>query len=746
VTLTRHSTKISRSIMAGLCLAVLWAGWSPAQLLTPGGDDSQPIETKGDEIKYDRDQGIVEVTGNAVVTKGNQVLRADYIRVNLNTEEAFAAGNVELNEGEEVLRTRSLSYNFNLGKGTTPDFTGHADPFYVVGEKTEKAGDLFFVHRAEISTCELEKDHWHWHVKAKKVEVAPEDYIKAWGARWYFGRVPMMYVPYWFRDLDDEFGFRLSPGYDSRMGAFALGSYRYRVNPYVRGETHLDYRTERGVAGGQDVKWRDPEGLWSGDLVAYYADDKKPVDDDEDSLTRDIDNERYRIRVRHQQSFTLRDYFVGRGDYLSDTDILEDFFEDDYRESVEPDNYASYTHRGDRYTANVIARSRLNDFYESVNRLPEASLDIMRARIGQSPFYYESETAAASLEHVFPEQSGEDEYDSFRFDTAHTLYHQSKQFGFLNLVPRLGYRGTYYSTTRDTETVSESGLVTTTNWVVDVNGVTNALLVTTPGPGSTVTREVEGDADLRSLFELGCEASFKAFKVWDDPLNPRRHIVEPYANYTLVPEPDLVPDDLLQFDDVDRLDEEHFVKLGVRNKWQAKVKDNPFDLVDADVYTILKFETDPGEDAIENLYFDVELRPSKWLDLDLDGIYSVADSEMDRFNAWARLRPGESFRGRLEYRYRREESSLVITDVTLYPKETWSYNLFARHEFEESRFEEGGGYVQRRFDCMVFRTGFSFMPGYTRDDGTEKDDEYRAIVEFWLTAFPGISLSSRHRD
>jgi len=741
-----YSMKRLRRVALGLCLAALWATWAAAQFGTAAGRDSSPIETRGDEIKYDRAKGIVEVRGNAVVTKGDQVLRADYIRVNLNTEEAFASGNVELREGDEVMHTQSLSYNFKLGKGVTAKFTGRAEPFYVVGEKTEKVGDRFLVHDAEVSTCELEKEHWHWHVKARKVEVAPDEHIKSWGARWYFGRLPVMYVPYWYRDLDDDFGFRLYPGYNSRMGAFALGSYRYRINPYVRGETHLDYRTERGVAGGQDFKWRDPEGLWSGDLLSYYANDRKPIDDDEDTLTKDIDSERYRIRLRHRESFTLRDYFVGQGDYLSDTDVLEDFFEDDYRESVEPDNFASYTHRGDRYTANVIMRSRLNDFYESVNRLPEASLEVLRAPVGESPFYYQSKTAASALERVFAEPSAQDEYDSFRFDTSHTLYHQSRQFGFLNLVPRIGYRGTYYSATRDTETVVETGLITTTNWVVDVNGVTNALLVTSPGPGSPVTRETEGAADLRSLFELGCEASLKAFKVWDDPLNPRRHIVEPYANYTLVPEPDLEPQDLLQFDNVDSLGEEHFVKLGVRNKWQTKIDDKPFDLVDADVYTLLKFETDPGEDAVENLYFDVELRPSGWFDLDLDGIYSVADSELDRFNAWARLRPGESFRGRLEYRYLREQSSLVTADVTLYPKETWSYNLYARHQFEDSRFEEGGGYVQRRFDCMVFRTGFNFMPGYTRDDGSEKDDEYRAIIEFWLTAFPEISVSSRHRN
>jgi hypothetical protein len=45
---------------------------------------------------------------------------------------------------------------------------------------------------------------------------------------------------------------------------------------------------------------------------------------------------------------------------------------------------------------------------------------------------------------------------------------------------------------------------------------------------------------------------------------------------------------------------------------------------------------------------------------------------------------------------------------------------------------------------MHVRTGAGVMPGYTRDDGTQKDDEYQVRVEIWLTAFPEIGIGDRH--
>jgi len=704
----------------------------------------QPIDVQADELVYDRQGAWVEAKGNVVVRKGDQVLRADYVRVNTETEEAYALGNVVMTRAEEVWKGQSLTYNFGSGKGSADKLTVEAKPYRLLdSRKMDKGeGSVFVLHDATVTTCVHDPPQTHYTVKAREVTVVPGDYMKGKGAVWRFGRVPVMYLPYWYRDLNDNFGWRFYPGHSSRHGTYLLSSYRYRLNPRLRGETHLDYRSKRGLASGQDLKWRDE--TWVGDLSLYYADDQEPIDDDEDAETADIDSERYRLRFRHQVSLSARDLLYFNAHYLSDTDVLEDFFEREYRALNQPENYAAYTHRDDRYTANLRFQSRLNDFYSNVNRLPELSFDFVRQQIRESDFYYEGETSLANLEQVWEEEDDEEDYSSVRLDSAHTVYRPFRRLGFLNLIPRAGYQGTYYSKTLEPRTVTATTTAQETNLVVAADGSTNTV-VTTVSDTSSGVEESEGSSGFRSRLELGLEASFKAFKTWGGVEAPRRHVAEPYANYTFVPEPTLVPAELYQFDSVDELDEEHYVKLGMRNKIQTKRESLPYDLLDVDTYTYLKLERDDDDDAIESVYMDAELRPWDWVAIDLDGEYSVADSELDEFNTQVSLSPGDLWTAGLEHRYSNGDSSLLEGEMTLSPNRGWSFNYYGRYEFEEGRLEEQGGYVQRNLDCMVIRTGLGIIPGYTRSDGTERDDEWRVLLAFWLTAFPEFEISGSQR-
>lgn len=733
--------KIMRFLVIAFAL-----GWTVLWLDRAWGEserrDTDRIEVDADKLDYDRGTGWIEAHGHVVVRKGDQELRADYVQLDRDTGDAHASGNVVLIRADEVWNGENLHGNLRTKIWNIERLTGSFDPVHVIEvEKAVKGpDDLCVLHTAMVTTCSNKYPHCHYYVRAKKIDIVPGEYIKARGVVWYFGRVPVLYMPYWYRNLKEDFGFRFYPGYNSRMGAFLLSSYKYRMSPSFRAETHADYRSRRGFAVGQDYKWRGTEGGWFGDLSVYYADDRRPVDDDEDPETADIKNDRYRIRLKHNQNMSDRDYMLMQVHYLSDTDILEDFFEDEYRESHQPENYLAYTHRGNRFAANLILRARLNDFYSNINRLPDCSLDFMRQQIGRSPLYYEGETAAAFLEKVYKaSETNEEDYSVYRVDASHMLYCPGRFFGFLNMIPRAGYRGTWYSETIETITTLVTNIVPLAEG--DTNNVSGTTYET-----NTVSTDVERGGDFRSRFEVGLETSFKTFRTWGGEVRPRRHIVEPYAGYTFVPEPSLLRDNIYRFDSVDRLDEEHNVSFGVRNKLQTKQKGHPFDLVDVDVYTRYKIERDADEEAVDNIFLDAELRPANWLAIDFDAAFDVAASSLADFNSRAVVSHRESWTADLEYRFKNEQSGLVLGNLTLFPNRNWTFNAYGRYEFEADRIEEQGGYIQRNFDCMVIRTGLSAMPGYTRSDGSEKDDEVRIIVEFWLTAFPQVTLAGRHRN
>lgn len=748
--LRRCASLIAGSVIIAASSAVLPVVPAAGQEeMLPAQEENTPlaIDTKADKLNYDRKTGWVIASGNVVITKGTSRLTANYVRLNTKTEDAHAYGNVVLTEGDSVWEGDSLDYNFGEKTGSAVGISGRTEPFRVIhNDRIERTGpNTFVLHNATVTTCTNEFHDCHYHVRARKATIVPGDYLTIRNGVWYFADLPVMYLPVWKKDLRDDFGWEIRPGHSSRLGSFLLTAYRYRIDPTFTGRTHLDYRTERGIGVGQDFGWSSlTKG--TGDLGMYYADDDKPIDDDEDAATADIEPERYRARLRHYVGLSPRDYAMFRLNYLSDTDIIQDFFEDEYRLNSIPENYASYAHRGNWYTASLLARSRLNDFFGGVNRLPEATLESFRQQLGYSAFYYEGSTSLGFMERVYPESSSRTDYSSIRLDTQHTFYRQAKYFGFLNLVPRTGVRGTYYSQTRETQTNTAVVTVTQTNTFIAADG-TPTTVVSTGSQTNTTTTDVDAGNGFRSQYEFGLEASFKAFRIWDDGglHEPRRHIVEPYANYTYLSEPTLLPGEIYQFDSVDSLDKEHYVKLGVRNKLQVKREGWPFDVLDVDVYTRVRLETEPDENALDGFYMDAEIRPAEWFMIDLDGEYDTDESRLDEFNTQLILTPGDYWRASVEHRYDYDRSSLLNGSLTLMPNRNWHFNTYGRYELDESRVEEQGGYVQRNFDCMSFRLNGRVLPAYTRPDGTEHETDYRFTLEFWLTAFPNIGVFGRQR-
>jgi lipopolysaccharide assembly outer membrane protein LptD (OstA) len=667
----------------------------PAQLLA--GPQQGPVEASADQLDYDKQTGIIEGRGNVVIRQGSDELRADYVRYDTQTGAARATGAVTLKRADGVMTGESLDYNFKTGAGKAERLTLDAKPFRVVETKqvSRQADSRYLLEDATITTCTNAYPHCHYTVRVRELELAPNDYFEAHSAVWRFGAVPVMYFPYWFRDFGNHYGLKVTPGYDSKMGAFLLNSYRYDVAPDLRAVTHLDYRTRRGVALGESLIWNPTHA--PGDLSLYYAGDQEPMSSDDPATKPEIDSQRYRIRLREQATLSPRDSVLVSASYLSDTDMLEDFFEDEYRQASEPDNHIVYTHRGDGYSAGLLLRKRLNDFYTTVERLPEASLAVMRQEIGDSTVFYDAQNSAGVLQKRWSEyEQPNTDYSAFRFDTLHMFYRPTRYWGFLNMVPRAGYRGTYYS--ESLRTVGAPTIFLQTNVVYSADGQSNTVV-------HTITNTVAADAGavFRSRPELGIESSFKAFCTWEDAGCQYRHIVEPRINYTYAPRPNVRPSALYQFDTVDLLDGQNEILIGVRNKIQEKYGQSVDDLVDVDVYTVYRIERYDGGDALEHAYFRADLRPWDWLWIECDGIWSLSRSVLDTLNTRLTLKGGQTANLSFEHRLKEAESSLLNGNLELLPGRPWSCDVYARYELEDGRLEETGGYVQRNLDCLAIR-------------------------------------------
>ncbi|MFH0954345.1 MAG: LPS assembly protein LptD [Verrucomicrobiota bacterium] len=707
---------------------------APAQAKTIAGGGEKAVDVQADELEYEADNKLMIGRGHVVVQRGEDVLTADYVTFRTDTQDAHAEGNVVLKHAGTIWRGEKMSYNFNTQQGDFGRFNGYVDPFYVRAEESKRVSPTeFLLKRATITTCE--GDHPQFYIRARQARILDEMTIKARGVLFFLGPIPIFYVPAWTKSLrGDKTDIDIVPGYSSRMGAYLLTAYNYRLNEAMSASTHLDYRSKRGWGVGQDFGWGDPRLTYQGQLKTYYLSDDSPFqnrsEQEMQTFTNMVDSDRYRIRLSDRHGLSDRDYLITEVNYLSDPLILEDFFDDEYRHGVQPENRLSLIHRGDKFTAGLELNKRLNDFYENVDRVPEASLSISRQRVGESPVYYESQNSASQLKKVFPEDASGDadqeSYEATRLDTRHTLFYPTRHFGFLNVIPRAGYRATYYSKTIEQST--ETNVLSS----VDSNGVVS------------VTNEVsrlleEQGADLRNVYELGVELSFKAFKVLHNEPRGRddvglRHVVEPYALHTYIPEPNLVPEQLYQFDSVDQVDQQHDVLFGVRNKLETKRRGQVHPLVDANVWTTYRIERDEGQEDFSDLNFKTELRLVDWWMMDFDGGYDMYDNSISTFNSEIAFVSTDESRLGLEYRYKRDRRDQVAAELSLWPNNAWSFNTYGRYSFESGEMEENSLFIEHKTRCLGVGLG------YKQVYKAEGQDDVQFWLQVWLLAFPKSSV------
>lgn len=702
-----------------------------------------PIDIKADSFSA-AEGGWVVASGNVLVRQGDSQITADTIKVNKETGDIVAEGNVILvREGQGATRSDHLSFNYKTGEGITPGLDIESGPFRVISKEARRLSDgSYLLHDVNVTTCTNEPSDFHYSVIASSALYMPDQFVIMNGAKMYFLGAPIFYFPKVKRSLVDHFGWRFVPGYETDWGGYLLSTYRRQIADFggefhdaMDSNTHIDYRTERGFALGEDIGWRfgdiaSGSGHY-GKIGFYGIFDDNPMDEDydRDPLHDTAEDFRYRATVSHNSFFTDSDSLAIRASYLSDSYVLPDFYEEEYKELVQPDSYAAYTHNGEGWSGGIGIYQRANKFYESVNRLPDAWIDVMNTQIGPTPFYYESQSSGGFLKKDFADYGNEsdtvpDSYDSLRIDSRHAVYLPEKVFGFLSLVPRAAYRGTYYGTTRQkSEVETFDGTNTVSKTVYEEDGGT-----------------------LRNVFELGMETSFKAYGIYEDELGRIRHIVEPYINYTFIPEPNLRPFELYQFDDVDKIDKANYARLGLRQYLQRKVDDTTINRINADIYGIYDFEDANGESGLRKLGLDSEFRPTDTIKIELDATYNAKDSEIDYVDFWMTLWQGDRWEASGEFYYRPDICAQYTGAIRYNFSEQWGAKIYARFDSELSRLEEISGYLQYNLDCLSFRLHGGYEPAFTRDDGTEREAKVKVSFYTWLRAFPPKRYERKLRE
>lgn len=706
------------------------------------GDFSrEEVVISADTFGVDQKTGWVDAKGNVKVKASDHELTADKVRLHREKGDIQASGNVKIRRsGFGTWTGEYIEYNYKTGKGLTSAGDVVAKDFRIHAEEVERREDgRFDLNGLAMTTCTNEPGRWHWCVRGSG-RYRDNDYVEVFNAVPYLFGVPFAYLPWAYRDLDTHYGLRLMPGYTSRWGGYLMTGYLWNVFRTKGGyaldaSTHVDYRYRRGFGYGQNFHWNLQE--WGrGHFEAYYADDQNPRSSWRDrNWISDYVEDRYRFRLFHKADVSPRDQLIFRGTYVSDSVMRHDFFEHEDRGESIPMNFASYEHRENTFASGINASGPLNDFYPGVAHLPEAWLNIVPQPL-LAGLNYESQSRAGYLERHYSEyEKAEDiykyypgkwaEYNTVRLETAHRLTYPFKLWDALSVVPRAGYRGTYYADNQRYEDI------------------------------------------YRQSGELGVELSMRGTSEWSGGW---RHTVEPYLDYSYQPT-DISGTrgtELYYFDRFDRTlgwfdqfgqdgvwlpYDWHGVRPGVRNFFQTKGEDGKVrTFLDFDAYGVVQFDSDgpKGEDGVRDVGAKAVVSPTKDVDVKAQVEWDTEDDLIAYANLSAFYKVNESFRfgggylGRdhdlTDYGYspvaqwNRVKENLVYAGYTHALNDQWSYSPYIRFDARENDLDEVGGYIRFQLDCLVFQLRFAYVNEYMRIDGSERGDDFRVSFTMWLRA------------
>jgi len=731
--------------------------------LFPEMPDSIRIENDG-SIAFDGEGGTIIYKGSVQVLADNGIqLFADEALLDTRQKFVRLTGNVSIYQGTVLHRGDSATYHYDTRKLDASQLRSSLDPMMLEAGRfhtVDHEGNIVFIGEDAGITTHDEEDPSYW-LRAKKTVVIPGDRVIFHDLKVIAGGHTVFWLPYLSQPLDRQLGYHFLPGGRSNWGAFLLNSYGVMIggeedpvtgqrdDARILANFHADILSRRGLATGVDfIDTHLDDNPNLGWLKLYYLNDLNPNLERGGQKRESVNEDRWRIQLRQRVNLDLipggRTYLDADLTFLSDRYYLEDFDPSTFRTEPAPDNTLAFVHERERTLFTFWTRLRLNDFYQSDERLPEFAIDQVKAPLFGSPIIHEGQTTFGLYRERMPDFARSDLKDEqsllapgdsrfmeidyllaeHGFARFHTWQEASLpiQIGdWLNLVPKAGIGFTNYS--------SVQGL---------------------------------GEDTSRPHLFTGIDASTKFSRSYPDIQSDRwgldglLHIIQPYASLSFYETNDLPSDfgriDRLtastrprplavgRFAAIDDLEDWSILRLGVRNRLLTHRDDSTHEWLSLDTYIDIFLRDPEFGRSVSNLYNDLVFHPVPWLDLSLETqipFFNTPDDFTEVAGA-VRFMPDDDLEIAFRHRYLSNHPILTNShriELQTYKRfnEDWGFGLRHQWEFDTGTLESQNYTLHRNLDNWAISFG-----AFQRTNKVQ--DEYGFYVGFTLKDFPSFSL------
>jgi len=729
--------------LATLFVLVLFASTSARGVEALPEKSPMEIISTG-ETTYEN--GIATARDNVAIHLGDTDIYSDYARYNSTTHEVLAEGHVRIYRGVSLYLAERGVYNTETKQISADTMRTEHFPYFVAGQHMTMAEDGHYtINDATFTTHDSSDSDFHF--RSKKVRVYENDRVVFQNVTFLIGNVPVMWFPYLYQSLNDAFSFSVSPAYLSSWGASLLTQFAFPINDHIKGRLRLDYRSRRGPAIGFDteIDYGKDNSSYA-NIKSYYIQDQDPLLNRTSLPRGSVPTGRYRFSVENRTNFTDNIYAIADITKLSDAFVLQDFYQNEFRIDPQPDNVIAVTDRQSFYSLTALARFQGNSFFETTERLPEVSLDVKRTPLFGGPIFYEGETSLGDLRRNFARDSGFEDYGTWRFDSFHQFLYPKTYFGWLSVVPRAGFRGTYYDETRD---------LGKTVFLANPDPLVPSFQIPDPTIADPI---IDGGEKFRTVFNTGVEASFKISREWENAQNRAlgldglRHVIQPFTNFSYVaesgvnpsavlgfdryqPSTQLRPIDFPQFTSIDAIDNWTVWRMGVRNRLETRRDDVTLTWFEVETYVDVNFENPYDRTPYSNLFNKIRFTPVPWATLAIDSQVPAFDRGFTEVNTRLSFQPAANLQVNLGHRYLNQnpffpDSSLFVVGGYYRIDDNWGAGLQEQFESNTGRLEQQRYAIYRDLTSWVASVG-----AVVRDNG-DGVKEYGIMLTFTLKAFP----------
>src|SRR6266481_1521616 len=424
-----------RMLVLLLAALIVSAGLTRGEIKTP---ENAPIEiTSTGETTYEN--SLATARDNVAIHIGNTDIYADYAQYNSTTHDVELRGHVRIYRDLSLYVADSGVYNTETKKIRAISGRTESEPYFLGGQNVNSISEnAYSIRDGTFTTHDSSKPDFHLH--ARKIRIYEKDRVIMQYVTAYIGNVPVFWWPYLYQSLDNAFSFTITPAYYSTWGPSLLTQVTFPITDNIHSRLRLDYFGRRGLAIGFDptIKYGKDESS-SAKLKTFYIQDQNPNLNQTAVRRTGVPTGRYLVSLEDRTNFTDDIYGIANTTKMSDQYVMQDFFQGEFRIDPVPDNVIALTKTDPFFTLTGIARFQANDFFTTTERLPEVVLDIKRHALFGGPIFYEGESGFADLRLQFPEGSGLKNYGTDRFDTFHQLTFTNTSFGWLSIMPLVGY-------------------------------------------------------------------------------------------------------------------------------------------------------------------------------------------------------------------------------------------------------------------------------------------------------------------